>query len=311
MNITNPLYKKHLISIGDLTKDNLKLIIKIAFTLKNKPRPELLKNKIIAVCFLEASTRTRLSFESAIYRLGASSIGFSDASYTSLAQKGESFIDTILVISKYADAIILRHPKEGASKLASEYSGGIPVINAGDGANQHPTQTILDLFSIQDTQGRLNNLEIAIVGDLKYGRTVHSLTQALSKFKYNCIHFIAHQELMLPKYIINILKEKKIEYYFHNELKDVIKTIDILYMTRIQKERLDASEYAQIHANCILSKKDLVFAKKTLKILHPLPRSDEISYEVDKTKYAYYFQQAENGIFVRQAILCAIFNKNF
>lgn len=307
----NPLYKKHLISISDFTKDHLKLILKIAFQLKNKSQPKLLKNKIIAVCFLEASTRTRLSFESAIHRLGASSIGFSDASHTSLAKKGESFIDTILVISKYVDAIILRHPKEGASKLASEHSGGIPVINAGDGSNQHPTQTILDLFSIQDTQGRLNYLEIAIVGDLKYSRTVHSLTQALSKFKHNRIHFIAHQELMLPKYIINILKEKKIEYYFHNEVKDVIKRIDILYMTRIQKERLDVSEYAKIHAKFILSKKDLFFAKKTLKILHPLPRADEISYEVDSTNHAYYFQQAANGIFVRQAILAVIFNKNF
>ncbi|AFA41136.1 aspartate carbamoyltransferase, catalytic subunit [Wigglesworthia glossinidia endosymbiont of Glossina morsitans morsitans (Yale colony)] len=307
----NPLYKKHLISISDFTKDHLQLILKIAFQLKNKSQPKLLKNKIIAVCFLEASTRTRLSFESAIYRLGASSIGFSDASHTSLAKKGESFIDTILVISKYVDAIILRHPKEGASKLASEHSGGIPVINAGDGSNQHPTQTILDLFSIQDTQGRLNHLEIAIVGDLKYSRTVHSLTQALSKFKNNRIHFIAHQELMLPKYIINILKEKKIEYYFHNEVKDVIKRIDILYMTRIQKERLDVSEYAKIHAKFVLSRKDLFFAKKTLKILHPLPRADEISYEVDSTNHAYYFQQAANGIFVRQAILAVIFNKSF
>ncbi|BAC24607.1 pyrB [Wigglesworthia glossinidia endosymbiont of Glossina brevipalpis] len=307
--MTNFIYNKHIISINDLSKKEMNSIIDFSFSFKLKSFNTFLKNKIIAICFLEASTRTRLSFESAIYRSGGTCIGFSDSSNTSLEKKGESFIDTISIISKYVDAIIVRHPKEGAARLASEYSNNIPVINAGDGANQHPTQTILDLFSIKETQGKLDNLNIAIIGDLKYSRTVHSLSQAISKFKKNKIYFIAHSALMLPSYIINILEEKKVEYSFHDSIEEVIKKIDILYITRIQKERLDSSEYANINAKFILKKSDLFYAKKNLKILHPLPRSNELSFEVDKTSYAYYFQQAENGLFVRQAILSSILNK--
>ncbi len=189
--MANPLYQKHIISINDLSREDLELVLATAAKLKANPQPELLKHKVIASCFFEASTRTRLSFETSMHRLGASVVGFSDSSNTSLGKKGETLADTISVISTYVDAIVMRHPQEGASRLATEFSGGIPVLNAGDGANQHPTQTLLDLFTIQETQGRLENLNVAMVGDLKYGRTVHSLTQALAKFNGNRFYFIA------------------------------------------------------------------------------------------------------------------------
>ena len=183
--MANPLYQKHIISINDLSREDLELVLATAAKLKANPQPELLKHKVIASCFFEASTRTRLSFETSMHRLGASVVGFSDSSNTSLGKKGETLADTISVISTYVDAIVMRHPQEGAARLATEFSGGIPVLNAGDGANQHPTQTLLDLFTIQETQGRLENLNVAMVGDLKYGPTVHSLTQALAKYKGN------------------------------------------------------------------------------------------------------------------------------
>lgn len=183
--MANPLYQKHIISINDLSRDDLNLVLATAAKLKANPQPELLKHKVIASCFFEASTRTRLSFETSMHRLGASVVGFSDSANTSLGKKGETLADTISVISTYVDAIVMRHPQEGAARLATEFSGQVPVLNAGDGSNQHPTQTLLDLFTIQETQGRLDNLHIAMVGDLKYGRTVHSLTQALAKFSGN------------------------------------------------------------------------------------------------------------------------------
>ena len=183
--MANPLYRKNIISINDLNRDELELVLATAARLKASPQPELLKHKVIASCFFEASTRTRLSFETAIHRLGASVVGFADGGNTSLGKKGETLADTISVISTYVDAIVMRHPQEGAARLATEFAGDIPVLNAGDGANQHPTQTLLDLFTISETQQRLDNLNIAMVGDLKYGRTVHSLTQALAKFSNN------------------------------------------------------------------------------------------------------------------------------
>lgn len=205
--MANPLYLRDIISINDLSRDELELVLNTAAALKQRPQPELLKQKVIASCFFEASTRTRLSFETAIQRLGASVVGFSDSSNTSLGKKGETLADTMSVISQYADAIVMRHPQEGAARLVSEFSGKVPVINAGDGANQHPTQTLLDLFTIQETQGRLENLHIAMVGDLKYGRTVHSLSQALSKFSGNHLHFIAPQALAMPNHILHMLDE--------------------------------------------------------------------------------------------------------
>lgn len=304
--MANPLYHKHIISINDLSREDLELVLRTAASLKAHPQPELLKHKVIASCFFEASTRTRLSFETSMHRLGASVVGFADGSNTSLGKKGETLADTISVIGTYVDAIVMRHPQEGAARMASEFSGGIPVLNAGDGANQHPTQTLLDLFTIQETQGRLNNINIAMVGDLKYGRTVHSLTQALAKFEGNRFYFIAPEALAMPTYILKMLEEKGIEYSLHGSIEEVVPDLDILYMTRVQKERLDPSEYANVKAQFVLRAADLAGARDNLKVLHPLPRIDEITTDVDTTPYAYYFQQAGNGIFARQALLALV-----
>ncbi len=306
--MANPLYQKDIISINDLSREELELVLDTAASLKANPQPELLKHKVIASCFFEASTRTRLSFETSMHRLGASVVGFSDSSNTSLGKKGETLADTISVISTYVDAIVMRHPQEGAARLATEFSGGIPVLNAGDGANQHPTQTLLDLFTIQETQGRLDNIKIAMVGDLKYGRTVHSLAQALAKFNGNRFYFIAPDALAMPGYILSLLEEKGIEYSLHSSIDEVVSEIDILYMTRVQKERLDPSEYANVKAQFVLRAADLTNAQSHLKVLHPLPRIDEITPDVDKTPYAWYFQQAGNGIFARQALLALVLN---
>lgn len=306
--MANPLYQKDIISINDLSREELELVLDTAASLKANPQPELLKHKVIASCFFEASTRTRLSFETSMHRLGASVVGFSDSSNTSLGKKGETLADTISVISTYVDAIVMRHPQEGAARLATEFSGGIPVLNAGDGANQHPTQTLLDLFTIQETQGRLDNIKIAMVGDLKYGRTVHSLAQALAKFNGNRFYFIAPDALAMPGYILSLLEEKGIEYSLHSSIDEVVPEIDILYMTRVQKERLDPSEYANVKAQFVLRAADLANAQPHLKVLHPLPRIDEITPDVDKTPYAWYFQQAGNGIFARQALLALVLN---
>jgi aspartate carbamoyltransferase catalytic subunit len=306
--MANPLYQKHIISINDLSREELELVLDTAASLKANPQPELLKHKVIASCFFEASTRTRLSFETSIHRLGASVVGFADGANTSLGKKGETLADTISVIGTYVDAIVMRHPQEGAARLATEFSGGIPILNAGDGANQHPTQTLLDLFTIRETQGRLDNIKIAMVGDLKYGRTVHSLAQALAKFKGNRFYFIAPDALAMPGYILSLLEEKGIEYSLHQSIDEVVPELDILYMTRVQKERLDPSEYANVKAQFILRANDLVSAQPHLKVLHPLPRIDEITTDVDKTPYAWYFQQAGNGIYARQALLALVLN---
>ncbi|HAB75436.1 MULTISPECIES: aspartate carbamoyltransferase [Pantoea] len=306
--MANPLYRKHIISINDLSRDELELVLHTAARLKANPQPELLKHKVIASCFFEASTRTRLSFETAMHRLGASVVGFADGSNTSLGKKGETLADTISVIGTYVDAIVMRHPQEGAARLATEFSGGVPILNAGDGANQHPTQTLLDLFTIRETQSRLDNLSIAMVGDLKYGRTVHSLTQALAKFDGNRFYFIAPDALAMPAYITDTLDERGIVWSRHDSIEAVIPHADILYMTRVQKERLDPSEYANVKAQFILRAADLAGARDNMKVLHPLPRVDEIATDVDKTPYAWYFQQAGNGIFARQALLALVLN---
>ncbi|WP_028023600.1 aspartate carbamoyltransferase [Enterovibrio calviensis] len=303
------LYNKHIISIPELSREELEIIVDAAGKLKAEPNPTLLKNKVVASCFFEASTRTRLSFETAVQRLGGTVIGFPDAGNTSSGKKGETLSDSVQVISSYVDAFVMRHPKEGAARLASEFSKGVPVINGGDGANQHPTQTLLDLFSIFETQGRLDNLNIAMVGDLKYGRTVHSLTQALSKFDNNRFYFIAPDALAMPDYILEELDDSGIPYSLHGSIEDVVPELDILYMTRVQKERFDESEYAHIKAAFILDTPALEHARDNLKVLHPLPRVDEITVAVDKTPYAYYFQQAENGVYARQALLALVMNE--
>jgi len=304
--LRNSLYKKNIISINDLQRNELELVLNKSAMLKKKPQPNLLKNKIIASCFFEASTRTRLSFETAIYRLGASIVGFSDGNNISLEKKGETLADTISVISSYVDAIIIRHPQEGSARLAVEFSNQVPIFNAGDGSNQHPTQTLLDLFTIKETQNRLTHLNVAMVGDLKYGRTVHSLTQALAKFQNNKFFFISPDALKMPTYINNMLEQKEIFWERHKNVEDIISEIDILYMTRIQKERLDATEYANAKTKFVLHAEILKNARSNLKILHPLPRIDEIDRDVDYTPYAWYFKQAANGIYARQAILSLV-----
>lgn len=307
--MNNPLYQKNIISISDLSRAELELILTTAQSLKHNPQPELLKNKIIASCFFEASTRTRLSFATAVQRLGGSVIGFDNAGNTSLAQKGETLADSVKIIASYADAFFMRHPQEGAARLAAEFTT-IPVINGGDGSNQHPTQTLLDLFTIYETQNRLDNLNIAFVGDLKYGRTVHSLAQALSLFNCN-FYFIAPEALAMPDYILEELNDKEINYSVHTSIEEVIDSLDVLYMTRVQKERFDETEYQHIKSAFLLNADMLDNVRENLKILHPLPRVDEININVDPTPYAYYFQQAQNGIYARQALLALLLTNHF
>ncbi|MBA5762146.1 aspartate carbamoyltransferase [Vibrio sp. 404] len=308
--MTNTLYNKHIISIPELSRAELELIVQTAGQLKAEPNPDLIKNKVVASCFFEPSTRTRLSFETSIQRIGGDVIGFDNAGNTSLAKKGETLADSVQVISSYVDAFVMRHPQEGAARLASEFSNGVPVINAGDGANQHPTQTLLDLYTISETQGRLDNLNVAFVGDLKYGRTVHSLTQALAKFNNIRFFFVAPEALAMPDYICEELDEAGIQYSLHTDMESVIPELDILYMTRVQKERFDESEYVHIKSAYILTASILEGARENLKVLHPLPRVDEITSDVDKTPHACYFQQAENGVYARQALLALVLNKS-
>ena len=305
--MANPLYQKHIISINDLSREDLELVLATAAKLKANPQPELLKHKVIASCFFEASTRTRLSFETSMHRLGASVVGFSDSANTSLGKKGETLADTISVISTYVDAIVMRHPQEGAARLATEFSGGVPVLNAGDGANQHPTQTLLDLFTIQETQGRLENLNVAMVGDLKYGRTVHSLLMAMRHFNPT-FHFIAPDELRMPEEYKIYCREHNIKYVEHTDFtEEIIADADILYMTRVQRERFtDLMEYERVKNVYILRNKMLEHTRPNLRILHPLPRVNEIAYDVDDNPKAYYFQQAQNGLYAREAILCDV-----
>ncbi|EMC0408625.1 aspartate carbamoyltransferase [Vibrio fluvialis] len=308
--MAHSLFNRHIISIPEFTRSELELIVDTAARLKAEPNPELLKNKVVASCFFEPSTRTRLSFETAVQRLGGTVIGFDNGGNTSLAKKGESLADSVQVISSYVNAFVMRHPQEGAARLASEFSNGVPVVNGGDGANQHPTQTLLDLFSIYETQGTLDNLNVAFVGDLKYGRTVHSLTQALAKFTNIRFFFIAPEVLAMPDYLCQELEEAGIAFSTHASIEEVVPELDILYMTRVQKERFDESEYAHMKSAYILSADTLKTARPNLKVLHPLPRVDEITTDVDKTPHAYYFQQAENGVYAREALLALVLNPN-
>jgi len=298
---------KDIISINDLTKEEILHILKIAKDLKKNPQPELLKTKVMASCFFEPSTRTRLSFETAMERLGGSVMGFANPNVTS-NKKGETLWDAIKIIGQYADVIAIRHPFEGSARLSSEATNK-PILNGGDGANQHPTQTLLDLFSIQECQEKLDGLEIALVGDLKYGRTTHSLAQALIHFGAK-LHFIAPDELQMPKYICDELKEKGIEFKKYKKIEEIINKVDILYMTRIQAERFaDPVDYERVKNAFILTTNNLKNAKPNMNVMHPLPRVNEIETSVDKTKHAYYFEQAENGLYTRQALLALVLGK--
>lgn len=302
----NRFYNRDIISIADFTRTDMEQILEVAAGLKHTPRPGLLQGKVIASCFFEASTRTRLSFETAVQRLGGTLIGFADGGNTS-AKKGETLADSIKIISSYTDAVVMRHPREGAARLAAEFSS-VPIINGGDGANQHPTQTLLDLFSIRECQGRLDDLTVTFVGDLKYGRTVHSLTQALTHFNAT-FNFIAPDALAMPDYLLQELDEKGIRWRCAQSIEEVVADTDIIYMTRVQKERFDETEFKHIASNYVLTNNTLKQAPAHLKVLHPLPRVDEIAVEVDHTPHAYYFEQARNGVFARQALLALILNE--
>lgn len=293
---------KNLVSINDLSKAQILSILDKSHEFKNGLVKNTLQNKVIASCFFESSTRTRLSFESAIARLGGKTIGFADSNATSLVNKGESLVDTLKIISCYADCLIMRHPLDGSARLASEVCS-IPVINAGDGANQHPTQTLLDLFSIKDSQGRLEGIHLAIMGDLKYSRTVHSLVDAAKHFNMK-LYFIAPKSLRLDEEQLFNLKTSGVEYSFHVQLDEVIDKIDCLYLTRLQKERFGSDVVMDSYR---LNMSSLKNAKPTLRIMHPLPRQEELPVEIDNTPYAYYFEQAQNGLYVRQALLDTLF----
>ena len=301
--------RNSLVSISDYTKDDILRIIRNAQLFEEQPNRTFLQGKLAATLFFEPSTRTRLSFETAVNRLGGKVIGFSDASTTS-SSKGETLRDTISMVSNYADLIIMRHHLEGAARYASEITD-VPIINAGDGANQHPSQTMLDIYSIYKTQGNLNNIHITMVGDLKYGRTVHSLIIGMAHFN-PVFHFVAPEELRLPDVYKMFCDEHKIRYYEHTEFsEEVINASDILYMTRVQRERFtDLMEYEKVKNVYILRNKMLANSKKNLRILHPLPRVNEIAYDVDDNPKAYFIQQARNGVFVREAIICDVLNCN-
>jgi aspartate carbamoyltransferase catalytic subunit len=299
---------RSLVSIDDFSKDEILEILDLAGDFEKQPVRKLLERKVIATLFFEPSTRTRLSFESAINRLGGKIVGFSDASSSSVS-KGETLHDTIKMVSSYSDLIVMRHPVEGSARYASEIAS-VPVINAGDGANQHPTQTLLDLYSIRKTQGKLDNLNIFMVGDLKYGRTVHSLIMAMSRWNAT-FNFISPEELRMPDEFKLYLENMGLKYYEHTDFTDIISKADIIYMTRVQKERFsDPIEYEKVKNVYVLRNSMLMNTKSNMRILHPLPRVNEIHPDVDANPKAYYFEQALNGVFTRQAILCTLLGIN-
>jgi len=304
---------KSLVSIEDCKQDDILRILDNAEKFEANPNRDLMKGKIAATLFFEPSTRTRLSFETAVNRLGGRVVGFQDPSTTS-SSKGETLNDTIRMVSNYADVIIMRHHLEGAAQYASEVAqkaGNVPVVNAGDGANQHPSQTLLDIYSIRKTQGHLDGLTITMVGDLKYGRTVHSLIAGMSHFAPK-FHFVAPDELKMPDEQKRFCDEHKITYEEHTAFtEEIINDSDILYMTRVQRERFtDLMEYEKVKNVYILHNRMLDNSRPNLRVLHPLPRVNEIAYDVDENRKAYYFQQARNGLYTREAILCDVLGIN-
>ncbi len=294
---------KSLVSISDLSREEILSLLDTARKFEEKPNRRLLEGKVVATLFFEPSTRTRLSFETAVNRLGGRVIGFSDASNTSTS-KGETLKDTIKMVSNYADLIVMRHFLEGAALYATEVSD-VPIINAGDGSHQHPSQTMLDLYPIYKTQGTLENLTITLVGDLKYGRTVHSLIMAMKYFNPT-FRFVACKELDMPEEYKAFCRENGIRYTEHTDFSpEVINTSDIIYMTRVQRERFaDIMEYERVKDLYNLNNAMLADARDNLRILHPLPRVNEIAQDVDDNPKAYYFEQARNGLYARQAIIC-------
>lgn len=300
-----PTFNKDLTNIKDLSNDNIEYIFNVSEqmlqSIENSDKLNLCNGKILATLFYEPSTRTRLSFESAMSRLGGSVIGFSDIESSSVA-KGESLADTIRTVANYSDIIAIRHPSEGAARVAAEYSK-VPVINAGDGGHQHPTQTLLDLFTIKKKKGVIKGLNVMLAGDLKFGRTTHSLALALARFGVN-LFFSSPPGLDMPDYIIRTLKEEYgINYYINNNIREHINEVDVIYMTRVQRERLVEAEYLKYRGSYILTDEVLKEVKKGAIIMHPLPRVDEISNEVDLDSRAVYFEQAFFGVPVRMALI--------
>ncbi len=300
-----------IISMNDMSKEEILNILELTRKIDETPDDEKLKflyGKIIATLFFEPSTRTKMSFESAAQRLGAQVLQLPPVEQSSL-KKGESFRDTIKMVEAYSDLIVVRHPLDGAARLADETSKKA-IINAGDGSNQHPSQTLLDLYTILEEKGSLENLEIAFVGDLKYGRTVHSLVKALTHFNPK-IYFIAPQILQMPQYLLDELDKNNIKYEVLEDFRDCLDKIDVFYMTRIQKERFpDIEDYEQVKGIYVINKENILGkCKDDMIILHPLPRVDEISTDLDDTKHALYFKQARNGIPVRQAMMMTVLGK--
>jgi len=302
---------KDIISMNDMSKEEILEILEIAEKIENSSEEEklnFLKGKIIATLFFEPSTRTKMSFESAAFRLGAQVLQLPPLEQSSV-KKGESFSDTIRMVESYSDVIVVRHPNDGAARLASTTSKK-PVINAGDGSNQHPSQTLLDLYTIKEEKGTLSNLSIAFVGDLKYGRTVHSLVKALTHFNPT-IYFVSPKILQMPTYLIDDLDKNNIKYEILEDFRDCLDKIDVFYMTRIQKERFpDIEDYQKVKGVYVINKGNILGkCKEDMIILHPLPRVDEISTDLDETKHALYFKQAKNGIPVRQAMMMKVLDK--
>lgn len=293
-----------IVSINDLSRSKIEALLTSAAEFEKRPNRKILDGKVVATLFFEPSTRTRLSFETAVNRLGGRIIGFSDPAATSTS-KGETLHDTIQMVSNYADLIIMRHYLEGAARYASEITD-VPVINAGDGAHQHPSQTMLDLYTILQTQNQMDDIEVTMVGDLKYGRTVHSLLMALSQWKVR-FNFVACPELAMPREFLKICDQRNIPYTVTTEFsRDVINRSDIIYMTRVQRERFsDLMEYERVKDLYTLNRSMLDGAKPNMRILHPLPRVNEIDQDVDSSPHAYYFHQALNGLYARQAMICS------
>ncbi len=302
-NADNTNAPRSIVSIADLSKEEILSLIRLAAYFEEHPNSKLLDGKVVATLFFEPSTRTRLSFETAVNRLGGRIIGFSDPAATSTS-KGETLKDTIKMVANYADLIVMRHYLEGAARYASEITE-VPIINAGDGAHQHPSQTMLDLYSIYKTQGRLDDITVTMVGDLKYGRTVHSLLMALSHFRAK-FNFVACDELRMPEEFRLFCDRNGIEYHESKDFSpEVIADTDILYMTRVQRERFtDLMEYERVKDLYNLEASMLDVAKDSMRVLHPLPRVNEIAQDVDDSPKAYYFQQAKNGLYARQAMIC-------
>lgn len=298
---------RHLIEPKNFTDKEIQDVLDLAERIASNPEmySHVADGKKLATLFYEPSTRTRLSFEAAMLSLGGKTLGFSSAEQSS-ATKGETVADTIRVVGCYADIVAMRHPKEGAPLLASMYAK-VPVINAGDGGHNHPTQTMIDLMTIRSRKGKLDHLKIGFCGDLKFGRTVHSLTKALMRYAGNEFWFISPEELRIPEYLEKMLQRQNISYHECDNLENVLPELDVLYMTRVQKERFfNEEDYVRLKDRYILTEEKLNLAKKDMPVLHPLPRVNEIACEVDNDPRAAYFEQVQNGLYVRMALIIAL-----